>query len=50
MTTRPGLKTLVSIQATRTDKRTGKEENSIRYYISSKQADAQVFNEHIRSH
>jgi len=46
----PGLKTLVRIKAKRIDKRTGKEENSIRYFISSKLAHAKVFNKDIRSH
>jgi predicted transposase YbfD/YdcC len=46
----PGLKTLVRVQARRIDKRTDKEEKSTRYYISSKKADAEVFNQDIRSH
>ncbi len=46
----PGLTTLIRIQAQRISKKTGKEENSTRYYISSKQTDAQIFNQDIRSH
>lgn len=46
----PGLKTLVRVQAKRIDKQTGEEENSTRYYISSKCAEAKVFNRDIRSH
>jgi len=46
----PGLKSLVQIKATRVDKFTGKKESSIRYYISSKIADASTFNHDIRAH
>jgi len=46
----PGLKTLVRIKATRIEKQTGKEEHSVRYYISSKGAHAKKFNQNIRSH
>ena len=46
----PGLKTLIKVDATRTIKQTGKTENSTRYYISSKTAEADVFNRNVRSH
>lgn len=37
-------------KALRTNKTSGKQEQSTRYYISSKKAAAKVFNENIRSH
>jgi len=46
----PGIKTIIRIQSTRTQKQTGKEEQNIRYYISSKVAKAEVFNKDIRAH
>ncbi|MCP4492414.1 MAG: ISAs1 family transposase, partial [Gammaproteobacteria bacterium] len=46
----PGIKSLIRVEAQRTNKTSGKEENSIRYYISSKKAAAEVFNQDIRSH
>lgn len=46
----PGLKTLVKVDSERTIKNTGKKENSTRYYISSKKATAQGFNQNVRSH
>jgi predicted transposase YbfD/YdcC len=46
----PGLKTLIKVDAARTIKQTGKTENSTRYYISSKTAEADVFNRNVRSH
>lgn len=44
----PGIKSLIRIDASR--KGDLKTEEQIRYYISSKQAEAECFNDHIRSH
>jgi predicted transposase YbfD/YdcC len=46
----PGLQTLIKVEAERTIKNTDKKEHSTRYYISSKNANAEVFNDNIRSH
>ena len=45
-----GLHTLVCIESERTSKATGAMEKHVRYYISSKAADAQTFNNAIRAH
>lgn len=44
------LRTLICIESQRTIKATGAIEKQTRYYISSKQADATVFNNAIREH
>jgi len=44
------LNTLIRIKSMRVDKATGKQENSIRYYISSRIDTAKGFNKYIRSH
>lgn len=41
---------IIMVLSKRIDKKSGKEEQSERYYISSKKATAQQFNEDIRSH
>jgi len=46
----PGITSLIRIQSYRENKNTGKTEENLRYYISSKKADAKVFNKNIRSH
>jgi predicted transposase YbfD/YdcC len=46
----PGINTLIRIRASRINKTSGKQEQSVRYYISSKRSTAQVFNEDVRSH
>lgn len=43
-------KNIIMVLSKRIDKKSGKEEQSERYYISSKKATAQQFNEDIRSH
>lgn len=44
------LASLIKVECTRYDKKTTKEEASIRYYISSKKASAQYFGEAVRTH
>ena len=44
------LSTLIRIESERTIKATGKMEQQVRYYISSKKATAEVFNKTIREH
>jgi predicted transposase YbfD/YdcC len=44
------LKTLIRLESERTTKATGKVEKQVRYYISSKDATAVVFNNAIREH
>jgi predicted transposase YbfD/YdcC len=44
------LRTLICIESERTMKATGVTEKQTRYYISSKQADAAIFNKAIREH
>jgi len=44
------LHTLIRIESERTNKATGAMETQVRYYISSKQADAATFNGAIREH
>jgi len=46
----PGIKSIIRISATRTNKKTGKTEHNERYYISSKSCNAQNFNRDIRAH
>ena len=46
----PGIKSLIRITSFRENRLTNKEEHQVRYYISSKEANAQVFNDEIRSH
>ncbi len=46
----PGLQSIIGIDSKRTIKKTGKQEQSNRYYISSKKAQAKVFNKDIRAH
>lgn len=41
---------IIMVFATRYNKKTGAEEQSVRYYISSKTADAKYFHEAVRSH
>ena len=45
-----GLQSIVRVQSKRRNKLTEKYEEQTRYYISSKIADAEVFNKEIRSH
>lgn len=45
-----GLKTLVEITAYRTDKSTGETASEVRYYISSLNGEALLFNKAIRAH
>lgn len=45
-----GLKTLIRLESERFIKSTGKQETAIRYYISSKTASADYFQQNIRSH
>ncbi len=45
-----GLLSLVEITSERTYKAGGEKQKEVRYYISSLQADAATFNQHIRSH
>jgi predicted transposase YbfD/YdcC len=45
-----GLQSLVEITSERTSKASGEKQAEVRYYISSLQADAASFNQHIRSH
>jgi len=45
-----GLKTLIRIESERTQKATGEAEQHTRYYISSKKADANTFNNAVREH
>jgi predicted transposase YbfD/YdcC len=44
------LNTLVRVTSERTLKLSGEQQQQIRYYISSKKADAKTFNEMVRSH
>lgn len=44
------LASLIKVECTRYDKKTAKEETSERYYISSKKASAQYFQEAVRTH
>lgn len=46
----PGITSFIRVEAKREMKNTGKTESSTRYYISSKKASAEVFNQQIRSH
>lgn len=46
----PGIVSLIRVEAQRAIKNSDKQESSIRYYISSKKASAEVFNAQIRSH
>ena len=46
----PGLKSVIRIRSERTMKNSGHKEESVRYYISSKKADAKTFNRDIRAH
>lgn len=46
----PDIKTIIRIEAERTEKSTGKKQNSSRYYISNKKALAATFNQDIRAH
>ncbi len=46
----PGIKSLVRIESSRTNRQSGKEEQQTRYYISSKLASAKIFNGQIREH
>lgn len=46
----PGIKTIIRIDSQRIEKRTGKVENNLRYYISSKEQNAASFNRDIRDH
>jgi predicted transposase YbfD/YdcC len=45
-----GLKTLIRIESERTQKATGETEKQIRYYITSKKANAKIFNDAVRDH
>ena len=45
-----GLRTLIEITAHRTDKGTGKTASEVRYYISSLNSEALLFNKAIRAH
>lgn len=45
-----GLQSLVEITAERTNKASGEKQTEVRYYISSLQAEAASFNQHIRMH
>jgi len=45
-----GLKTLICIESQRISKATGESQNHTRYFISSKDADATVFNNAVREH
>ena len=44
------LSSLIKVECTRFDKKTTKEETSLRYYISSKEASARYFHEAVRAH
>jgi predicted transposase YbfD/YdcC len=44
------LTSLIKVECRRHDKKTQKEETSQRYYISSKQASAQYFQEAVKTH
>ncbi len=44
------LKTLICVESQRTFKATGAVENHTRYFISSREADAKLFNDAIRAH
>lgn len=46
----PGLKTLIRVEAQREYKSTAKKQDSIRYYISNKEAGASTFQSDIRRH
>jgi predicted transposase YbfD/YdcC len=45
-----GLQTLIEITAQRSHKATGEQQSEVRYYISSRVAEAGCFNRYVRSH